>query len=110
MTRWKMILIGGGLTALSGCIQPHGMQAIGGPDDAGYTYHYAQACVDGLCGSGLGSAALYGPKLPDGSQKIVPLGSASITSTGTYVGLVGGLIAAGAADGLTHNPALINQK
>ena len=99
-----------GLLGLTACVDPHGMQAIGGPDDAGFTYHYAQACTDQACGSGLGSAALYGPKRGDGSRQIVPLGSASVTSTGTVLSVLVGVVAAGAVDGLTHNPALIRQK
>jgi hypothetical protein len=97
------------MLGLGGCINPHGMQAVGGPDDAGYTYHTAQACVDFVCGTGIASAALYGPPRPDGSRDVVPLGSTSIVSAGTLTGLVAGAVAAGAVDGLTHNPALIKQ-
>ena len=97
----KLILIPA-LASLAGCISPHGMQAVGGADDAGYTYHTAQACTDGPCGGGIGSAALYGPVRADGSRDIVPLGSVSIMSTGATIGIVGGIIAAGVAAGLSR--------
>jgi hypothetical protein len=87
---------------LASCVSPHGMQSVGGPDDAGYTYHMAQGCVDSWCGTGLASAALYGPVRPDGTRDIKPLGSAAVTSTGTNVGFIAGLIVAGTADGLSH--------
>jgi len=102
-------VLGLGLLSLASCINAHGMRAVGGPDDAGYTYHTAQACVDFVCGTGIASAALYGPPRPDGSRDVVPLGSTSIVSAGTLTGLVAGAVAAGAVDGLTHNPALIKQ-
>jgi hypothetical protein len=106
MTMFKMISLGLTLASLAGCVSPHGMLPVGVADDAGYTYHEAQACTDGLCGSGLASAALYGPVRADGTRNIIPLGSAPVTSTGTVVGVGVGLVAAGLADGFSHNPRL----
>ena len=102
----RKIMLIPALLGLSSCIAPHGLKAVGGPDDAGYTYHTAQACTDGPCGSGIGSAALYGPVRADGSRDVVSLGSVGIVSTGTVIGVTAGIVAAGIADGLAHNPRL----
>jgi hypothetical protein len=100
----KALTLGLGLLGLTSCISPHGMQAVGGPDDAGYVYHEAQACPDKVCGTAVASAALYGPARADGTREVIPLGSTSVFSSGALAGLVVGAIAAGGADGFSHNP------
>ena len=101
-TKTRLATLGVGMLGLAGCINPQGMMPVGKADDAGYVYHYAQACTNSWCGSGLGSAALYGPVRTDGTREVIPLGSASITSTGSNAALIGGLVLAGTADGLSH--------
>jgi hypothetical protein len=89
------------LLALAGCVEPHGMQAVGAADDHGYVLHEGQACTDQLCAEGAVALALYGPQ-----GQIVPLPVATMTSLGERAAgtaaLVGGLITAGWADGVSH--------